>query len=98
LVDCNFGSCYNRPMPSVPLNTCPSCLAEVTVVLVDFATQRRFCHECATTSSTAVMVARKIHEHNMRGTLQEYPIEERRRDLQGGDGSTHVDPTDNPHI
>jgi hypothetical protein len=65
--------------------------------LVDFATQRRFCHECATTSSTAVKVARKIHEHNMQGTLDDYPIEERRRDLQAGDGSTHFDHADSPH-
>ena len=84
-------------MPSIPLSSCPTCLAEVTVILVDFATQRRFCHECATTSSTAVTVARKTHEHNMRGTLEEYPVEERRRDLLGGDGSTHLDFADTPH-
>jgi hypothetical protein len=51
--------------------------------MLDFATQRRFCHECATTSSNAVIVARKMHEHNMRGTLDEYTREERLRDLQG---------------
>jgi hypothetical protein len=96
-MDCNFGSCYNRCMPSIPLSSCPTCLAKVTVILVDFATQRRFCHVCATTSSTAVTVARKTHEHNMRGTLEEYPVEERRRDLLGGDGSTHLDFADTPH-
>ena len=69
-------------MPSVPLVTCPTCLAQVTALMVDFATQRRFCHECATTSSTAVKVARKIHEHNLQGTLDEYPIEDKIRDLR----------------
>lgn len=81
-MDCNLGRCYNDPMPSVPLTVCPTCLAQVTSLIVDFATQRRFCQECATTSSAAVRVARKIHEHNMRGTLDEYPVEERLRDLQ----------------
>ena len=81
-MDCNFSCCYNHSMPSIPLTVCPTCLAQVTSLIVDFATQRRFCQECATTSSTAVKVARKIHEHNMRGTLDEYPMEERLRDLQ----------------
>jgi len=78
----NLRCCYNHSMPSIPLTVCPTCLAQVTSLIVDFATQRRFCQECATTSSTAVRVARKIHEHNMRGTLDEYPMEERLRDLQ----------------
>src|ERR1700758_5531119 len=69
-MDCNFSCCYNHSMPSVPLTVCPTCFAQVTSLIVDFATQRRFCQECATTSSTAVRVARKIHEHNMRGTLK----------------------------
>jgi len=64
---------------------------------VDFATQRRFCHECATTSSNAVMVARKIHEHNLKGTLDEYPIEERLRDLETDPNQPRVDAADSPH-
>jgi len=84
-MDCNFSWCYDHSMPSVPLTVCPTCLAQVTSLIVDFATQRRFCQYCATTSPNAVRVARKIHEHNMRGTLDEYPIEERLRDLQSDD-------------
>jgi hypothetical protein len=95
-MDCNFGFCYTHPVPSVPLTVCPTCLAQVTSLIVDFATQRRFCQECATTSSTAVRVARKIHEHNMRGTLDEYPIEERLRDLNiNGDCAEGL--VDTPH-
>jgi hypothetical protein len=94
-MDDDFGYCYNRFMPSVPLITCPTCLAQVTALIVDFATQRRFCHECAITSPNAVLVARKMHEHNMRGTLDEYTKEERLRDLQG---EAHpVDSADTPH-
>jgi hypothetical protein len=65
--------------------------------MVDFATQRRFCHECATTSSNAVMVARKIHEHNLKGTLDEYPIQERLRDLGTDPNQPRVDAADSPH-
>jgi len=97
LMDCNFGFCYTHSMPSVPLTVCPTCLAQVTSLIVDFATQRRFCQECATTSSTAVRVARKIHEHNMRGTLDEYPIEERLRDLQIDADSAEGLLADTPH-
>lgn len=88
--------CYNHSMPSVPLTVCPTCLARVTSLIVDFATQRRFCQECATTSPNAVRVARKIHEHNMRGTLDEYPIEERLRDLQS-DADSPEGLADTPH-
>jgi hypothetical protein len=95
-MDSEFGCCYTHSMPSVPLTACPTCLAKVTSLIVDFATQRRFCQECATTSPTAVRVARKIHEHNMRGTLDEYPIEEMRRDLQA-DADCAESLTDAPH-
>ena len=95
-MDCNFRWCYDHSMPSVPLTVCPTCLARVTSLIVDFATQRRFCQECATTSPNAVRVARKIHEHNMRGTLDEYPIEERLRDLQS-DADSPEGLADTPH-
>jgi hypothetical protein len=42
-----------------------------------------------------VLVARKMHEHNMRGTLDEYTREERLRDLQGE--AQPVDSADTSH-
>ena len=67
----------------VTLRVCPECGASVLSLLIDFATGRRFCHECHDPNSREAIVARKIDDHAAAGTLDQYPIEERIADLKG---------------
>jgi len=46
-------------------------------------TNQRFCHICAGEESPVVAVSRKIHDHAVDGTLDEYPLSERLKDLRG---------------
>jgi hypothetical protein len=65
------------------MKTCPTCGASVAVLITDAETGERFCHICAEDESTAVVVARKIHEHTVNGTLDQYPLSARLKDLRG---------------
>ena len=65
------------------MKTCPTCGASVAVLITDCATNERFCHKCAEEGSPAVVVSRKIHNHMVDGTLDEYPLLERLKDLRG---------------
>jgi hypothetical protein len=67
----------------VPLKRCPTCLAEVTSLIMDIATRRQFCFNCGP-SCDATYLARKIQAHNQAGTLHTYSIEERLKDLKTG--------------
>lgn len=69
---------------TLDLKTCPSCGAQVTVLITDYKTQKRFCHNCAPEEpSAAAKVSKKIHDHVVAGTLDRYPLEERLKDLRG---------------
>jgi hypothetical protein len=69
------------------LKACPECHREVVSLLHDYRggrVVRTFCHFCAEdTGSTAVAVTKKIHEHAIAGTLDQYPLAERIADLNG---------------
>ena len=70
------------------LRTCPNCNASVATLLTENATQKRFCHGCASEfglseSHPAVVVALKIHNHTINGTLDSYPLSARLKDLSG---------------
>jgi len=68
----------------VQLRECPECGASVLSLLIDFATGRRFCHKCHDNpNSREAIVTRKIHEHAIAGTLDQYPLKERIADLTG---------------
>ncbi len=70
----------------LPFKTWPRCKAQVTTLVTHCKTNERFCHLCATDEeekSPAVTVARKLHEHVVAGTLDQYPISERLKDLRG---------------
>jgi hypothetical protein len=68
----------------VQLKVCPECGQEALTLLIDFATGRRFCHEChGNPNSGEATVARKLHENAVAGTLESYPVAERIADLKG---------------
>lgn len=66
------------------LKICPNCGAEVAVLITDCKTQKRFCHNCADKfpgAGLAAKVSKKIHDHTVAGTLDQYLLEERLKDL-----------------
>lgn len=69
------------------LKVCPSCGGEVITLIREFQdgkVVRTFCHLCyENPESRAATVARKLHEHAVAGTLDEYPLEHRLADLEG---------------
>ena len=69
------------------LKECPECHREVISLLREFRNGkvvRTFCHLChEDPDSPMVTVVRKIHEHAIAGTLDQYPLEERIADLEG---------------
>ncbi len=67
----------------VELRACPLCGREALVLLIDFATGKRFCHECHDPNSREAIVTRKINKRAAAGTLDQYPLAERIADLNG---------------
>src|SRR5579863_994577 len=70
---------------TIDFKTCPRCKAQVTTLITRCKTNERFCHPCATDEeklNPAVTVARKMHEHMMAGTLDQYTMSERLKDLR----------------
>jgi hypothetical protein len=69
------------------LKECPECHREVISLIREFRDGkviRTFCHLCDEDSnSTAATVTRKLHEHAIAGTLDQYPLVERIADLNG---------------
>jgi transcription elongation factor Elf1 len=68
------------------MKTCPRCKAEVVVLVTNADTREQYCHLCATCeerTNRAVLVAEKIHNHTVSGTLDQYPLAERLKDLRG---------------
>ncbi len=69
------------------LKECPECHREVISLLREFhngKVVRTFCHLCyEKPDSPMATVARKIHDHAIAGTLEQYPIAERLTDLEG---------------
>jgi hypothetical protein len=62
------------------MKICPSCGSEVITLITDLATGHRYCHVCAPDKTDPVVkVARKMST----GRLDDYPLEERLRDLRG---------------
>lgn len=75
---------FNVGGKQLAAKVCPECGAEVLSLIIDFATGRRFCHFCAGDSnSAAATVTRKLHEHAIAGTLEQYTLAERLADLEG---------------
>jgi len=75
---------FNIGGKQIAAKICPQCGAEVLSLLIDFATDRRFCHLChEDPDSPMSTVARKIHAHAIAGTLEQYPLAERIADLNG---------------
>jgi hypothetical protein len=74
---------FNIGGKQVVAKVCPECGQEVLSLIIDLATGRRFCHLCADPNSTAATVTRKLHEHAIAGTLDQYPLAERIADLNG---------------
>jgi hypothetical protein len=61
------------------MKICPNCGSEVVTLITDLATGKRFCHVCAPEQTDPVVkVARKMST----GRLEDYPLEERLRDLR----------------
>jgi hypothetical protein len=71
----------------VDLRVCPQCEAEVLSLIREFRDGkviRTFCHRCdEDPNSTAATVTRKLHEHAIAETLDQYPLAERIADLNG---------------
>ena len=69
------------------LKECPECHREVISLIREFRDGkviRTFCHRCdEDPNSTAATVTRKLHEHAIAGTLDQYPLAERIADLNG---------------
>jgi hypothetical protein len=69
------------------LKECPECHREVISLIREFRDGkviRTFCHRCdEDPNSTAAAVTRKLHEHAIAGTLDQYPLAERLADLEG---------------
>ena len=69
-----------------PLQNLPSMQSSGYSLVTHCKTNERFCHLCATDEeekSPAVTVARKLHEHVLAGTLDQYTLSERLKDLRG---------------
>jgi len=71
----------------IELRECPECHREVIGLIREFRDGkviRTFCHRCdEAPNSTAATVTRKLHEHAIAGTLDQYPLAERIADLNG---------------
>jgi len=71
----------------IELRECPECHREVIGLIREFRDGkviRTFCHRCdEDPNSTAATVTRKLHEHAIAGTLDQYPLAERIADLNG---------------
>jgi len=69
------------------LKECPECHCEVISLIREFRNGkvvRTFCHLCFEyPDSPMATVARKIHDHAIAGTLDQYPLAERLADLKG---------------
>ncbi len=69
------------------LKECPECHREVISLIREFRNGkvvRTFCHLCyEDPDSPMATVARKIHDHAIAGTLDQYPLAERLADLNG---------------
>jgi len=69
------------------LKECPECHREVISLMREFRNGkvfRTFCHLChEDPDSPMATVARKIHDHAIAGTLDQYPLAERLADLKG---------------
>ncbi len=69
------------------LKECPECHREVISLVREFRNGkvvRTFCHLCyEDPASPMATVARKIHDHAVAGTLDQYPMAERIADLNG---------------
>ncbi len=75
---------FNIGGKEVAAKICPECGASVLSLLIDFASGRRFCYECHDNPNAGeALVARKLHEHAVLKTLDEYSLEERLADLKG---------------
>jgi hypothetical protein len=59
---------------------CPSCGSEVVTLITDLATGHRYCHVCAPDKNDPVV---KVAAKMSTGRLEDYPLEERLRDLRG---------------
>jgi len=66
------------------MKECPNCGTQVTSLIRDLATKKFTCHNCDSDGSEhgAALVAKKLHEHSIAGTLDKYPLEERLKDLK----------------
>jgi hypothetical protein len=69
----------------VDLRDCPECHREVISLIREFRDGkviRTFCHRCdEDPDSPVTAVARKIHDHAIAGTLDQYSLAERIADL-----------------
>jgi len=69
------------------LKECPECHREVISLIREFRDDdviRTFCYHCdEDAKSTAATITRKLHEHAIAGTLDQYPLAERIADLNG---------------
>jgi hypothetical protein len=83
-----------RPVTTVKINgrelllkECPECHREVISLVQEFRNGkvvRIFCHLChQDPDSPMVTVSRKIHDHAIAGTLDQYPLAERIAELEG---------------